>query len=186
MIKKNIIIWIDGAYGVGKTAVALKVKEKLPEYGIEILESDCYMEETLKEIIEEAKKNNCFPNLGGTLPQNNIRFIEKFKGIIEEKLKKLNERLIIDMALTKEECKESLFDYLQSVYGNILHIILMADEEVIKSRILNDNRDKYTALENLKDNISFLNKNFNDAVWINTNNKSIDNIANEIIKLIKD
>ena len=45
-----MIIWIDGTYGIGKTQVALKVYEKLRDNKIELLNSDQYYREIIKEI----------------------------------------------------------------------------------------------------------------------------------------
>ncbi len=180
-----MIIWIDGTYGVGKTAVAMKVKESFSDDDTELLESDYYNSEFLKRIVEEAKVNNSFPHIEGTLPQNNTRFLQEFRELIEEKLKNADKNLIVDMAVTMKECKEKLFDRLKSDDKNIVHIILTADEDTIKSRIENDgNRMKETAKEWLVQNISFLDKNFPDAMRIKTDNRSVDEIAAEIIGAI--
>ena len=37
-----MIIWIDGTYGVGKTAVAKRLKERFSDNKAELLESDYY------------------------------------------------------------------------------------------------------------------------------------------------
>ena len=182
---KAVIIWIDGAYGIGKTSVALKVKEGLQDDAVVFLESDCYFQQMMKDIVEEAKKNNCFPAIGGTFPQNNIRFIELFKNEIDERERE-NKKVLVDMALTQRVCMEKLFCYFVTSKRNILHFILTADEETIKSRIKNDStRDKQAALDYLGDNISFLNENFSDAIRIKTDNRSTDEISEEIIKIIK-
>lgn len=122
---------------------------------LNLLESDVYSQEVLKEIVEEAKKNNCMPYIGGTLPQNNIRFLKKFEKIIEEKSEDENKKILVDMSLTMRECKERLFDSLKNAGKKIIHIILTADEETIKFRIRNDD------------------------------NRNISDIANEIIQIIK-
>ena len=90
------------------------------------------------------------------------------------------------MALTEMKCKEGIWDYLVNIKKNILHIILYADKEVIKLRIQSDKNRKYkeTALYYLNDSMLFLEKNFNDALWINTNNKNEQDIANEIVQVI--
>lgn len=177
-----MIIWIDGTYGVGKTAVAMKIKESFSDDNAELLESDYYSNESLKRVVEEAEANNSFPNIGGTLPQNNMRFLQEFRELIEEKSKNTDKNLIVDMALTMKECKEELFDRLKCNGRNIVHIILTADEDTIKSRIKNDgNRMKETALEWLKPNIAFLDKNFPDATRIKTDNRDVDDIVTEVI-----
>lgn len=104
--------------------------------------------------------------MGGTLPQNNMRFIKEFKRVIEEKSEDTSKLWIIDMALTQVECKENLFDFLQMAGKNIVHFILTADELIIQERIKKDeNRMKGLALDWLEDNISFLKNNYPDAIW---------------------
>lgn len=172
-----MIIWIDGTYGVGKTKVALEIQKQF-EGVIEFLESDFYYIEMIHE--------NPFLIMGGTLPQNNMNFIKRFRNIIEEKTKNLSTNVLIDMSLTQRECKKEIFDYILSLQRNVLHIILSANEETIKSRIENDvEREKDLALSFLKINTAFLNDNFKDAIRINTNNRSVCDIAEEIIGIVK-
>ena len=167
-----MIIWIDGAYGVGKSTVARKIEELL-DVDTEILESDYHYQEMIKE--------NMLLAFGGTLPQNNKNFLMRFKKIIEEKLENGNKQLVIVMALTQKEGVELLFDHFNAK-EKILHIILTASEETIKSRIKSDdNREKGFALEWLKYNLAFLDANFPDAIRIDTENEDADVIANEII-----
>ena len=180
-----MIIWVDGTYSVGKTTVAKKTAARLGSEA-ELLESDYYSNETLKRIVEEAEESHSLPHLGGCLPQNNMRFIREFKELIKEKSKDTNKKLIIDMALTRKECKENLFDCLQKEAKDIVHIILTADKEAIKERIKKDtNRMKDIALDWMVDNIEFLDSNYPDAIWIKTDNRDIDDIVDEIIGIIE-
>ena len=152
----------------------------------ELLESDYYSNETLKKIVEEAKSSHTMPHIGGTSPQNNIRFLREFKELIEEKSEDTSKQWIIDMALTRIECKENLFDCLQEEGKKIIHFILTADEETIKKRIKKDeNRMKELALDWLEYNISFLKDNYPDAIRIKTDNRDIDDIVDEAITIIK-
>ena len=167
-----MIIWLNGTYGVGKTTVARKIGELL-DTEIEILESDYYYQEMVKE--------NMLLAFGGTLPQNNKNFLKRFKKVIEEKLENTNKQLVIVMALTQKEGVELLFEHF-NLKGNVLHIILTASEETIKSRInSDDNRERGFAIEWLKYNLAFLDANFPDAIRIDTENEDADAIANEII-----
>ncbi len=183
-----MIIWIDGTYGVGKTTVATKLKECFSSDKSELLLSDYYWKEFLKRFYEIAKANNCFPNFGGTLPQYNIQFINEFKTLINKKEKDSDKKLIIDMALTTNECKENLFDNLKNQGINIVHIILMANEKIIKSRILNDDKrddlEKREHLSRLPQNISFLNDNYSNAIRIQADNHNPNDITDEIAKTI--
>lgn len=183
-----MIIWIDGVRGVGKTTVALKIEERVPDKEVEHLDSDFYFREMLKVLGEYAEENHCPLSeiIGGTSPQTNKVFSAHFRKIIEEKAKK-TKNLIISMALIKAQCKDEIFDYLVNRDISILHIILTASKDTIKHRIKfdDDTRDKKTALEILDDSISFLDRNFADTLRIDTDNKSICDVADEIIKIAK-
>lgn len=171
-----MIIWIDGTYGVGKTSVAMKIQEKLNEEKVEVLESDCFYRDMIR--------NNPLIG-GGTLPQNNVKFIEYFKNRIEEKIENSYKDLIIVMSLTQKECKELLFDYFMKKDILMKHFILTANTETIKLRIKsNKNRDIELANNYLKPNMTFLTSNYQDAIVINTENKNIAKVAEEIIELI--
>lgn len=181
-----MIIWIDGTYGVGKSAIASKVMEYFSEDEAELLEADVYHENQFKQIMEEAKiKNDFFPQTGG-LPQNDMTFINSFRKTIEEKVKGKNGKILVDMALTSSECKDGIFEHLCNTYKDIIHIILVATEDTIKSRIKSDTEreDKMLAIGSLPQNISFLKNNFADAIRIKTDDKGIDEVAEEVYQII--
>lgn len=171
-----MVIWIDGTYGIGKSTVALKIKENLSNANKDfiILESD----EVYLNMIQE----NPILAFGGSLPQNNDNFISRFKkAIIENK----NKNLIVVMALTQNKCKEDLFECLVNSKINIMHFILTAKEETIKFRINTDEkRERRVALEFLEFNQKFLIDNFKDAKYINTENKSVEEVAREILSYL--
>lgn len=53
-----MIVWLDGAYGCGKTSVAVKVKNSFEE-DIVLLESDYYYNKfSANEISREKKEEN--------------------------------------------------------------------------------------------------------------------------------
>lgn len=165
-----IIIWLDGTYGVGKSTVAEAIKENCPQ--IEILDSDDYW---LKKIPFTG---------GGFFPQINKGFSIRFKNVIEDRIVSGCKQLLVNMALTDDVCKKWLFDPLQESYKNMFHIILMASDDVLKSRIMNDtdsNRDVHLAMRELESNIDFLANNYSDAVRICTDNKSVSDTADEIL-----
>ncbi len=180
-----MIIWIDGPCGVGKTTVARKVKDLLSDNEVEFLDSDCYFQKMFKEKVEEAKKSNSCPAIRGMSPQTNTDFAVYFRELIKEKLSKT--WVIIAMALTDEICKKHIFHSLCSTHKNVLHIILTAKEETIKSRIESHNGrgDKTKHINELGNSVSFLDKNFNGALKINTDNRSVNEIASEILENIQ-
>lgn len=179
-----MIIWIDGTYGVGKTTVAKRLKKKRGSEP-KLLEADKYINETIKKIVEEAKASHTTPHIDGNIPQNNMS-LKKFKKIIEEKYEVTNKRLIVDMALTEIECKENLFDLLRKEGKNIVHFILTAHEKILREQIKQDkDRMKELAFDELKSNIQFLKDSYPGAIWIQTDNGYVGDIAEEIIAIIK-
>lgn len=181
-----MIIWIDGTYGVGKSTVASKIMEYFSDHEAELLESDEYSEKLFKQVMEEAKRNNdFFPQIGG-LPQYDITFINSFREVIEKKAEETYKKILVDMALTSCECKEGIFDQLTKKHKDILHIILVASAENIKSRVEKDTKrtDKILAKGSMMQNISFLQDNFADAIRIKTDDKGIDEVAEEVYQII--
>lgn len=170
-----MIIWIDGTYGVGKTTITNKIADKLNKTKFIVLDSDYYFQEFGKGHPEAVL-------FGGVTPQHNLYFLNYFKSIIEAKT--LNgESAIIAMAATTNECNNTLIDYL-SEREDFIHIILEANDETIISRISKDtkeSRDKRFAIDFLNENTKFLTNNYYEAIRVNTDNKTIDYVVDEII-----
>ena len=176
-----MIIWLDGTFGIGKTTIGYNLKDKLGD-SAEVLDSDYYYNKYIENWM-------CNPGFKiGTFPQNDNNFIKEFKNLIEEKDIKNDKKLIVTMALIQRNCKEILFDCLKKEQKDMIHIILTAEENNIKERIEKDKnkiRDERNSVECLKSNIDFLEKNYPNDIWIKTDNRDIDSIVNEIIKIIE-
>ena len=95
---------------------------------------------------------------------------------------------IVSMSLVDKKCQEELLDYFEKKSVPMLHIILEAEKETIISRIENDPiRDKNTQNQQKSKvdwQMRYLKTEYPDAVRINTENKSLDEIANEIMTLL--
>lgn len=182
-----MIIWINGTYGIGKTAISQRIKEQLPANEVALFNADDLDKKLLQDTIKECIKNNTFPDIENVSPQNDIKFINHFYQLIKDECIYSNKILLVDMAITTKLCKEQLFDSLIANNFNILHIILTANLNTIKTRIKYDNnRDKQFALDELNECFNFLNDNFKNAIRVNTENKTINEIANEIIQIINE
>ena len=70
----------------------------------------------------------------------------------------------------------------------MVHFIVEAEEEIIKQRIKDDvkREDKSLALTKLSENIVFLYNNYDEAIRINTDNRSMEDTVDEMIKIIND
>lgn len=165
-----MLIWLDGVYGVGKTSVAEKIVEKLSKDAVIVLDADLYWQKNF--------------NLSRfTAPQCDTDFIPFFYQIIKKHLNHNEKSIIVVMALTECECKQGLLEKLQGEGVEITHIILTATKEAIISRIEQGDEDsRIFRLMKLKWNLSFLERNYKDAVQIDTNGKSADMVAEEIVE----
>ena len=81
-----MIIWIDGANGVGKSHVAAKLEELLSNRNAEYIESDLYWVELIQ--------NNFLKALNGFEPYNNKYCLETIRTVLEEKFQKHNTRYL--------------------------------------------------------------------------------------------
>jgi len=175
-----MIIWINGAFGIGKSTVAKEVHKILGKNKSLIYEPD-------EDFIPFLKNQSNIIHSGGTLPQNNINFIIQIRQKIYKLVSKETQRiLIIPMSITEEICKVELLDYLEKNNIQIKHIILTAEKNTIKNRIQEDsiNRDKTLANVFLESNIKFIENTFHKIEKINTEEKTIKEIATEIIDLL--
>lgn len=173
-----MIVWLDGTYGVGKSSVASLLVEKLSVENIAVLHSDKFFIDVMRKKLEGS--------IGGMRPQNNLLFISEFREKIEQCSLDNYLIVIVDMALTADECKTGLYDYFLKKNIPNIHVILQADSNTIINRIeMNDGRDKLFAKEWLDYNIKYLENNYKTATQINTDGKTVDEIAKEIVLLIQ-
>lgn len=172
-----MIIWINGIRGIGKSTISEEIAEKLKGENIALLHSDEYFVRMLNDNMNLA--------LGtGTHPYDNKYFSDYFCKQIESELEQ-GKKVIVDMALIDLECKENIFNNLNNKYVAI-NFILVASIDNLAYRIHSDNNreEKKEQIEWAKRDIEFLNKNFRNGIFIDTNNKSVDEIASEIIRII--
>lgn len=113
-------------------------------------------------------------------------FLKYFKGQLVLFCEK-NDILVVQMALTDDKCRKILLESLGEKVG-IKHIILNASKQTIKDRL----KERATkgvaqrqALERLDWNIAYLNKYYKEDTWINTEERSAENVADEIFSMIE-
>lgn len=173
-----MIVWIDGTFGVGKSTVAEELARLLSLSNIVILDSDEYYLSGLKNFQYMG---------GGTSPQNNMNFLSDFKIVIETEASKPDTTVIVVMALSMDECREHLFLPLAMKYHDLIHVILTADKNTILSRIHTDcQRDQSWATQHLDRNLVYLKKNYPQAERIDTDKLTPTEVANSIIRLIRE
>lgn len=175
-----MIVWIDGANGVGKSHVAAKLEELLSDRNAEHVESDLYWYAALKHLPEMY--------LFGLNPCQNVYMIAKLRAALEEKITDTSKILLVPMTLADKKCNGGLLDYFAKKEIPTLHIILLAKRETLESRIKNDpirtEADQKEQIGKLDWHMTYLEKNYPDAVRIDTENKILDEVVNEIMELL--
>ncbi len=175
-----MIIWIDGANGVGKSHIAVELTKLLADRNAEYIETDLYWMDFIQNDRQKI--------LSGFDPYCNKYFLGKLREVLEEKIHNFVKMLIVPMSLVNKLCERELLNYFEKKKISMLHIILEAEKETIISRIENDPSRNENAQNQQKSKvpwqIRYLKTEYPEAVRINTENKTLDEIADEIMALL--
>lgn len=171
-----MIVWIDGANGVGKSHVATELAKAFIDRKAEYVESDLYWMELVKD--------NFIKVLSGFDPYTNKYFLGKLRNVLEE-MHNLGKMPIVSVSLVSKLCQIELLDYFEKKSIPMIHIILEASKDTIVSRIENDPIRDQSAQSQQKAKVGwqveFLDTAYPNAVRINTEGRKL----NEIIGIIK-
>lgn len=177
-----MIIWLDGVNGVGKSHVAAELEELLSEKNAEYVESDIYWEGLIQENFTKIL-------FSGFNPYCNQYFMELLRKVLEEKINDYGKIPIVPMSLVDKLCEKELFHYFEEKGIDMVHVILEAKKETIMERIEKDPIRDESAQSQQKANVDwqmkYLQKEYPNAVRINTEGKKIHETAVEIANFIK-
>ena len=94
------------------------------------------------------------------------------------------------MTMASQICANWLLDYFSSKEIHTFHIILLAKQETLISRIKNDpirtEAIQEQQIKNLNWQVTYLQENYPDAVKIDTEDKPLEKIINEIMLLLRE
>ena len=170
-----MIIWIDGANGVGKSCVAEELAKVFKNENAEYIESDLYWMKWMGE--------NPVKTLAGMFPYHNKYFLKEFRNELEVQIH-LEKMLIVSMSLVDKLCKAELLDYFEARQIPMMHVILEASKDIIKLRIKNDDIRNQEVQRQQMEKVGwqeeYLNKNYLEAIRVSTENKNIEEIVDEI------
>lgn len=173
--KKRWIIWIDGTNGVGKSHVAAELAESLLKKNAEYVESDLYWLNFIK--MNVSKKHS------GINPYDSKWFLDELKNVLDEKIQ-LGKMPIVSMSLVDKLCETELFNYFEIRKIPMIHIILEASNKSIIQRIkgdcIRDQAAQSQQIANVEWQLDYLNGTYANAIRVNTDNKSIKEIVDEI------
>ena len=176
-----MIIWLDGPTGVGKSHVAEGLATRLSCKNAITVDSDKYFIDWL-----EYLQNNMKLPIGGGYPYDNLYFLRDFKEKLTDMVCNHAELPIVAFPLVHELCQIELLNYFEVKKIPTFHLILVAEKQTIISRIENDpNREskKQEQIPKVAPQLQYLKNHYPTAMRINTENKSIEDVVNEIMGL---
>lgn len=167
----QMIIWINGAFGSGKTTCAWELKNRLKN-------SFVFDPEQVGTLLNIQLPNNLRKRNFQDYP---LWRIYNFK-LLEHLSLHSNDTIIVPMTIINEDYFEEIIEKLRSRGITVHHCTLIADKNNLTRRLHNRLEFGNTwAKQNIENCIqAFNSKKF--GIKINTNGKSIDNIVSEIGK----
>mgnify|MGYP002681255749 FL=1 len=168
------IIWIDGTFGIGKSAVAAAIVEEIPQ--AHLLEFDALQ--------EKYKPTSDSDHFGKRYPEAKKYLVDALVDEITEIIQEGGcNCLVIPVALINDYCNQKLIDGFANIESH--HFILTAKKEILHQRINSqENRDIDLAVTYMPEATQYLSNHYYDASRIDTSNMSIDSVAKEIIESI--
>lgn len=165
-----MIIWINGSFGVGKTTIAKKLENKID-----------------KSIIYDPEEIGIF--LSNTLPikENDFQDYELWRTLNYDILKYLSakyELIIVPMTITNLQYYDEIVGKLEREGIDINHFILIATKENLIKRLDDRKNSTEWTYRQIDRCVNFFESCNLKGQKINTNNQSIDEITNNIIKLL--
>lgn len=169
-----MIIWIDGAYGVGKSTLAEKLHGLLPNSSIFDAEN-----------VGNAVRDN--------MPQS-VYYSETFEGyplwfhVCNELLTELTDRfdgaVLVPMTLTRRESFARFAEPLRSKEIEIVHVLLESSKEVIHDRILarGENEDCW-CMRHIDDCLS-AQQHYEDVIRVPSLGQTADELAKEVVQAL--
>ncbi len=167
-----MIIWINGSFGVGKTTIAENLKHRITN-----------------SIIYDPEKVGMF--LYKTFPEKKDDFqdYKLWRMINYELLKNLDtkfEVIIVPMTITNLQYYDEIIGRLQNDGVKVLHFILTADKDKIIIRLNARGNSTEWAYRQVDRCVKAFQNNSFKGQKIDTNNKSIGEICNCLMKTIND
>ena len=170
-----MIIWIDGAYGVGKSTLAEKLHALLPNSFIFDAEN-----------VGNAVRDN--------LPQS-VYYSETFEGyplwfhICNELLTELNHRfdgiVLVPMTLMQQESYARFAKPLRSKEIEIVHVLLESSKEVIHDRILERGESEDCWCMRHIDDCLSAQQHFEDVIQVQSVGQTVDELAQDVIEILE-
>ncbi len=168
-----MIYWINGPYGVGKSALAKKLHKLNPN-------SFIFDAEEVGNVIRDNMPKELF---NGYIFEGYDLWFKMIVVLLKEITKKYNGDIYIPMTLVYKDSFDKIRKPLEKENIKIKHILLESTYDIVKDRIIARGEDENCwCIQNI--NLCLENQNeFKDVVRIKSINKSINELADIIINL---
>ena len=173
-----MIIWIDGTFGIGKTAVAYELQNKYS--GSDVIDFD--------DFIKTVRIENPWKLIiGKRYPEDKKSYVDSLVDCLNKKISTNQiQTIIVPITLITDYCKERLIEEMKN-RAETIHFILYSSKEKLLERIeKQDGRDVDLAITYYDEATSYLKVNYKDAIRIDTENMTIGEITDYIEKCIED
>lgn len=169
------IIWIDGTFGSGKTAVANAIAKRIDN--VYLLEFDALQ--------KEYKPNSISDFFGERYPEAKRYLIDALRNEMLALIQDGDyDYIIVPIALINDYCNQKLVNAFIGIAS--YHFILTASSKILYQRIENqENRDVDLAKTYMQMAMMYLESHYTDAVRIDTSDMNIDSVAEKIIDIVK-
>jgi gluconate kinase len=168
-----MIIWLNGAFGSGKTTIANLLQQKFSS-------SFIYDPENLGDFL--------LNNLPKSMQKNDFQEYPEWREWNTQLLKKLEKEytgvIIVPMTINREDYKKEMIDGLGKETTNFYHFWLDVSEKELLRRL--SKREKHQMLwgtEKIKESVSF-SKNLSKDIVIDNENFTPEEVVNKILILI--
>ncbi len=168
-----MVIWLSGAYGVGKSAVAAALANKLPNALIFDAEE-----------VGNAVRGS-YPDCPyGFIFEDYPLWVEFCYQLVRDVHDRFGKDLLVDMTLVREHSRINIIDRLQEAGIPVHYILLTASRQTIHDRILARGEDEDCwCMENL-DMAMEESARIPGSVSVDTDGVPIEAVAEKILRLI--
>ena len=175
-----MVIFVAGLVGVGKSAIASRLAERLSIHYYDI--------DGVKKVIY-PQDPDFDRNIRNGIPFKEETRLKVFQKVVTDfsRLAENHRHLVVDESLHLRRPRQVLFDSARAYFGGYVIVWVKADEAVIERRLKSKDRKDHILTDPLKMYRSFAKEfeNFDECHIVCENNGSIEEATESLVSLIK-
>jgi len=175
-----MVIFVAGLVGVGKSAIARRLAEKLSIHYYDI--------DAVKKIIY-PQDPDFERNISDGIPFKEETRLRVFQKVVDDfsHLAEYHRHLVVDETLHLRRPRQVLFDAAKTYFGGYVIVWVKADEAIIQERLRSKERKDHILRDPLKMYRSFAKEfeSFNGSLIVCENNSSVEEATESVLSLIR-